>query len=220
MSDARVLHEVPSPFEASNGKADTFKIEDISKTSKWKKVKQLLIKNNKPKALTPITKNIILEPNPIILEQVLVPEIQTVEMLSHASPVSISDLGYHEVILKKRPKIKVLKTKNLGKKNKRLIPVDNEDLNLPIYGPQNQFILPSKSQNHGKNVGYENFPFKDELTIVENDGSRSSNLGYNLRYQPNNVRTNEFIENDSIEINKRNQLVYMQNAIKEPQNSI
>jgi hypothetical protein len=142
MSNTKLLYECSSPFDNKpKFRNDAFKIEDISKSKKlkgWKKIQERFL----TKKLKPVSNEmVILETKP---KEILLPEIETVNMLSLPKPLNLVNLKSNQVLIKKKHKKPIIELENvmpLRIKTLNKVP-DKIDRNIPF---ENQNLLHDKT---------------------------------------------------------------------------
>jgi hypothetical protein len=111
MLNTKLLYECASPFDnKSKFRNDAFKIEDISKSKKlsgWKMIQERFL----TKKLKPVSNEmVILETKP---KEILLPEIETINMLSLPKPLNLINLKSNPVLcLQKKRKKPILELEN------------------------------------------------------------------------------------------------------------
>jgi hypothetical protein len=132
MSNTKLLYECSSPFDNKpKFRNDAFKIEDISKSKKlkgWKKIQERFL----TKKLKPVSNEmVILETKP---KEILLPEIETVNMLSLPKPLNLVNFKSNQVLIKKKHKKPIIELENvmpLRIKTLNEVP-DKIDRNIPF----------------------------------------------------------------------------------------
>ena len=188
MANTKLLYECSSPFDNKsqyrNG-VNAFKIEDVSKGTKisgWNKVKERFL----TKKLKPISNEmIILEKKP---KEVLVPEIETVQMLSIPKPVNLIDIQSNQVLIKKKNQkeiIPIIETGNFAR------PVRINYLN-----DVQSYSVPNK-RNHNVAIPFEN----NQMPVIYAPDS--------YRFESNNQNPVIYApESYRFESNNQNPMVY------------